>query len=303
VVARGLDPASAIIEVSPREGEYSLRESDILDIIAKEGHSIAIVLFGGVQYYTGQLFPMERITKRAKEHGCICGWDLAHAIGNVPLSLHDWNADFAVWCTYKYLNSGPGGIAGLFMHEKWNKIELPKFAGWWGHELSTRFDMPPKFSPIVGAQGFQQSNPSILAVASLLGSLQLFKEAGMMKPLRERSIQLTLMLESLLMRSKYFVPVDDVSHRYGAESSKQVGFTIITPTDPLQRGAQLSLLFLPVGSGVMKRVFDTLCQYGVIGDEREPDVIRLAPAPLYNSENDCREAASYLEKALDKVIA
>ncbi|TFK76538.1 kynureninase [Pluteus cervinus] len=299
VLAHGLDPATAILEISPREGEYTLRESDILDTIAKEGHSIALVLFSGVQYYTGQFFAMESITKKAKEQGCICGWDLAHAIGNVPLSLHDWGVDFAVWCTYKYLNSGPGGIAGLFMHEKWNQVERPRFAGWWGHELSTRFDMPPEFSPIIGAQGFQQSNPSVLALASLLGSLQVFKEAGMMAPLRERSIELTLLLESLLTQSKYFVPASQVK----SQANSKVCFTIITPTNPLERGSQLSLLFLPVGSGTMKRIFDVLCQHGVIGDEREPDVIRLAPIPLYNSEKDCQDAATYLEKAIDTVVS
>ncbi|KAG6850581.1 hypothetical protein H0H93_011249 [Arthromyces matolae] len=152
VRARGLDPATAIIEVSPREGEYTLREEDILEIVAKEGPSIALVLFSGIQYYTGQWFPMESITRKAKEQGCICGWDLAHAVGNVPLSLHDWDVDFAVWCTYKYLNSSPGGIAGLFINEKWNNVELPKSAGWWGHDLKTRFEMPPKFSAIEGGR-------------------------------------------------------------------------------------------------------------------------------------------------------
>jgi len=198
VLAHGLDPVKAIREISPREGEYILREEDILEVIEKEGSTIALVLFSGVQYYTGQWFPLQSITKKAKEMGCICGWDLAHAIGNVPISLHDWNVDFAVWCTYKYVNSGPGGIAGLFIHEKWHETAQPKYAGWWGHELSTRFAMPPKFSPIKGAQGFQQSNASPIVVASLLGSLQIFKKAGMMEPLRERSVELTGALERLL---------------------------------------------------------------------------------------------------------
>ncbi|KAG6903205.1 hypothetical protein C0995_002748 [Termitomyces sp. Mi166 len=298
VKAHDLDPATAIIEVSPREGEYTLREEDILEIIAKEGSSIALVLFSGVQYYTGQWFPMESITRKAKEQGCICGWDLAHAVGNVPLTLHEWDVDFAVWCTYKYLNSSPGGIAGLFVHEKWNNAELPKFAGWWGHELTTRFEMPPKFSPIVGAQGFQQSNPCILALASLLGSLQLFKEAGMMKPIRERSLLLTGTLERLLINSKYFVPPDEVRQLYPQPGSGEPGFTIITPNDASQRGAQLSLLFLPVGTGLMQKIFAELSNYGVIGDEREPDVIRLAPAPLYNTIGDCEQAVHYLEEAL-----
>ncbi|RDB21270.1 Kynureninase [Hypsizygus marmoreus] len=302
VVAHGLDPATAILEVSPREGEYTLREEDILDIIKKEGPSIALVLFSGVQYYTGQWFPMQEITSKAKEQGCICGWDLAHGVGNVPLSLHDWDVDFAVWCTYKYLNSSPGGIAGLYMHEKWNDIERPKFAGWWGHELSTRFDMPPKFSPIIGAQGFQQSNPCILALAALLGSLQIFKEVGMMGPIRERSLLLTGALEKHLLESEYFVPLRDVASRYSSNASAaKPGFTIITPTEPSKRGAQLSLLFLPIGSGVMQKVFAALSDYGVVGDEREPDVIRLAPIPLYNTIKDCERGAFYLEEAFKSI--
>ncbi|KAF8654132.1 hypothetical protein AX16_003663 [Volvariella volvacea WC 439] len=300
-LANGFDPSVAVLELSPREGEYTLREEDILSVIENEGDSIAIVLFSGIQYYTGQLFPMELITRKAKEKGCICGWDLAHAIGNVPLLLHDWDVDFAVWCTYKYLNSGPGGIAGLFIHEKWHAVERPKFAGWWGHELSTRFEMLPKFSPIKGAQGFQQSNPSVLALASLLGSLQVFKEAGFMGPLRERSLKLTQALETLLVQSEYFVPLGEVSRRYEVERSQQPGFTIITPSDPTQRGCQLSLLFLPLGSGLMKKIFDLLVQYGVIGDEREPDVIRLAPIPLYNSIKDCESAARYLDLAFGQL--
>ncbi|KAJ3561898.1 hypothetical protein NP233_g9908 [Leucocoprinus birnbaumii] len=298
-LAHGLDPKEAILELSPREGEYTLREEDILRILQEQGSSIALVLFSGVQYYTGQLFPMEIITKKAKEQGCICGWDLAHAVGNVPLKLHDWDVDFAVWCTYKYLNSGPGGIAGLFMHEKWNSIERPKFAGWWGHELATRFKMPPTFSPINGAQGFQQSNPSVLALASLLGSLEVLKEVGMMEPIRERSLQLTGALEKLLMGSKYYVSPSDVSQKYEKSGSTAPGFTIITPTEPSCRGAQLSLLILPMGSGLMQKVFDSLVSYGVIGDERQPDVIRLAPAPLYNTLIDCENAAKFLELAID----
>ncbi|KAJ7489805.1 pyridoxal phosphate-dependent transferase [Mycena galericulata] len=292
-LAHGLDPAKAVLEMSPRPGEYTLREQDILDTIAREGPSIALVIFSGVQYYTGQWFPMQSITRAAQDQGCICGWDLAHAVGNVPLSLHEWSVDFAVWCTYKYLNAGPGSIAGLYVHEKWKEAELPKFAGWWGHDPATRFAMPPKFSPIEGAQGFQQSNPSILAAASLLGSLQIFKEAGMMKPLRERSLQLTAALEKLLMQSKYFVPVDEAPTR---ESDKPA-FTIITPIDPDSRGAQLSLLFLP--TGVMQRIHDALTSLGVIGDERRPDVIRLAPAPLFNTLKDCEQGALSLERAFD----
>ncbi|KAG5646676.1 hypothetical protein DXG03_002666 [Asterophora parasitica] len=301
VKAHGLDPATAIIEVWPREGEYTLREEDILEVLEKEGPSIALVLFSGVQYYTGQWFPMQTITRKAKEQGALCGWDLAHGVGNVPLSLHDWDVDFAVWCTYKYLNSSPGGIAGLYVHEKWNDTQLPKFAGWWGHKLDTRFEMPPKFDPIVGAQGFQQSNPCIIALASLLGSLQVLKEAGMMGPVRERSLVLTGTLESLLVKSKYFVPVSEVQQQHPQPGSGAPGFTIITPSEPSKRGAQLSLLFLPIGSGVMQKIFARLSDYGVIGDEREPDVIRLAPTALYNTIKDCEQAAQYLEEAFKSI--
>ncbi|KIM49215.1 hypothetical protein M413DRAFT_438380 [Hebeloma cylindrosporum] len=298
-LAHGLDPATTILELSPREGEFTLREKDILDAIEKEGDSIALVLFSGIQYYTGQWFPMPAVTKKAQDKGCICGWDLAHAVGNVPLSLHDWGVDFAVFCTYKYVNSGPGGIAGLFIHEKWHETERPKFAGWWGHELSTRFAMPPTFSPIKGAQGFQQSNPSVLSVAALLGSLRVFKGAGMMLPIRERSLELTAALEKFLKRSRYYVPPSQVV--FPPEKGPEPGFTIITPDEPSARGAQLSLLFLPIGSETMRVVFDYLSKSGVIGDEREPDVIRLAPAPLYNTLKDCKHAAEVLEQALASI--
>jgi len=217
------------------------------------------------------------------------------------MSLHDWDVDFAVWCTYKYLNSGPGGIAGLFVHEKWHEIQQPKFTGWWGNKLSTRFEMQSRFDPIPGAQGFQQSNPSVTSLAALLGSLQLFKEAGMMAPLRERSLLLTAALEKLLVQSKYFVALNEVSQKYPEAPLGKPGFAIITPTDPSSRGAQLSLLFLPIGSDVMRNIFSALVAYGVIGDEREPDVIRLAPIPLYNTITDCELAAAYLDSAFESL--
>ncbi|KAI5122068.1 hypothetical protein M0805_006051 [Coniferiporia weirii] len=303
----GLDPSTAILALSPRPGEYTLREEDILQTIAREGSTIALVLFSGVQYYTGQWFPMENITKAAKAHGCICGWDLAHAVGNVPLRLHDWDVDFAVWCSYKYLNAGPGAIAGLFMHEKWADTVKPRHAGWWGHDPVTRFAMPSQFSPIRGPQGFQQSNPNVLSVASLLGSLQVFAQAGSMPALRARSVHLTGLLEGLLVRSKWYTPPQDVRAKYGTRADTKTairpGFTIITPEDPEGRGAQLSLLVLPQGSGMMQRVFDGLKRFGVIGDERRPDVIRLAPAPLYNTVEDCERAAAALERVFEGLDA
>ncbi|KZT26285.1 kynureninase [Neolentinus lepideus HHB14362 ss-1] len=311
VALHGLNPKDAILEVSPREGEFTLREDDILKVIREQGETIALVLFSGIQYYTGQWFPMKSIAQAAKEQGCMCGFDLAHAIGNVPLSLHDWRVDFAVWCSYKYLNSGPGGIAGLYMHDSWEGKVLPKLAGWWGHDPATRFQMPPRFSPIRGAQGLQQSNPSVLATVSLLGSLGVFEEAGMMESIRPRSITLTSLLERKLLESKWFVPVGEVAEKYlrgdnrPTEDSEKgrPGFTIITPSDPESRGAQLSLLFLPIGVGIMQKVFDGLLRHGVVGDERKPDVIRLAPAPLYNTAEDCERAAAVMETVLDSVKA
>ena len=274
-----------------------------------------MVLLSGVQYYTGQLFPIEAITKVAKQQGCICGWDLAHAVGNVPLSLHDWGVDFAVWCSYKYLNSGPGGIGGLYIHEKWNDkqteyVIIPQpdpcidhkrysYAGWWGHDPITRFAMPSTFSAIPGAQGYQQSNPSVLATASLLGSLHIFKEAGLMPALRARSLELTGFLEKRLHESRFYVPVESNLSEVSTPS-----FTIITPSDLASRGAQLSLLFLPNRNEVnevMRRVSKGLANYGVIGDKREPDVIRLAPAPLYNTLGDCERAALVLEEIFAKL--
>ncbi|VDB82800.1 unnamed protein product [Peniophora sp. CBMAI 1063] len=300
----GYEPSDAVLELFPRPGEHTLREEDILKVIAEQGSTIALVIFSGVQYYTGQWFPMERITKAAKAQGCICGWDLAHAVGNVPLSLHDWGVDWAVWCSYKYLNSGPGGIAGLFVHESWDDRLITNYAGWWGHDLSTRFAMPPKFQPIRGAGGFQQSNPPVLCVVSLLGSLQIFKEAGMMPALRARSVRLTGYLQSKLVRSRFYVPVEEIASRYPEDGSNtSPAFTIITPLDPDSRGTQLSLAFLPLGTGVMLKIFDGLKAHGVIGDERKPDVIRLAPTALYNTSEDCDKAARHLEEVFENLSA
>ncbi|KAI0256755.1 kynureninase [Lactifluus subvellereus] len=304
VQLHGFDPKDAIIEMLPRQGDFFLREEDILEVIEKQGSSIALVIFSGVQYYTGQWFPMQSITKAAKAQGCICGWDLAHAIGNVPLSLHDWDVDWAVWCSYKYLNSGPGGIAGLYVHEKWNQ-EKPRYAGWWGHDPATRFLMPPIFSPIRGAQGLQMSNPSVLGVASLLGSLRVFKEAGMVERLRVRSIELTAHLEGLLTQSAYFIPPHNAATRIPLCASsmdpaqhRRPAFTIITPSAANSRGSQLSLLFFSSDTELMSQVHEGLRSYGVIGDERHPDVIRLAPAALYNTIQDCKNAARCLEEVL-----
>jgi len=321
----GYDPKEAIIEVSPRPGEFALREEDILSVIAREGPEIALVLFSGVQYYTGQSFPIETITRAAQAQGCICGWDLAHAAGNVPLRLHEWGVDFAVWCTYKYLNSGPGGIAGLrvspfapppptTLQRAITRADTTSFslyfsflslrfccrlAGWWGHDPITRFSMPSTFLATPGAQGYQQSNPSALAIAALLGSLQVFSDVpGGMEALRRRSIVLTGFLEWRLKLSSFFISHGEL--RRCDSSPARVGFTIITPSTPEDRGAQLSLLFYPLG-GVADLAFAGLRKREVIGDERRPDVIRLTPAPLYNSYMDCLRAANAVEETLAEV--
>lgn len=244
------------------------------------------------------------------------------------MALHDWNVDFAVWCSYKYLNSGPGGVGGLFVHDKWESEKAPqyaflhrfrlqdcwtrilphlRYAGWWGHDPVTRFSMPPKFSAIPGAQGYQQSNPSVLATVSLLGSLQVFEEVGMMEPLRERSVLLTGYLESLLVKSAFYIAANLVSEKYPHEDETRArklppAFTIITPDAPESRGAQLSLLFFPAGSGIMLRVFDYLLSKGVVGDERKPDVMRLTPAPLYSTKLDCERAALALEEGFQLLV-
>jgi kynureninase len=289
--------------VHPRPGEYALHHDDIFAALEKDGSSIALVLFSGVQYYTGQWFPMRDITARARALGCIVGWDLAHAVGNVPMSLHDWGVDFAVWCTYKYLNSGPGGIGGLFVHERWDAQE-PRFAGWWGHTISSRFAMPPKFERTQGALGYQQSNPSVLDIASLLGSLSALRDAGSLPAVRARSVALTSLLLSLLKSSPFFVPLSECGDAFPCTTKeKPTGFTIITPEEEDRHGAQLSLLFLPIGGGVMQKVFARLKEEGVIGDEREPDVIRLAPAPLYNTDADCRKVVEVIQRAFEDITS
>ncbi|TNY24346.1 kynureninase [Rhodotorula diobovata] len=300
-------PSSSLLPVFPREGEHTIRTEDVLRIIANEGDSIAVICFGAVQYYTGEWFDMEAITKAGHAKGCIVSFDCAHAVGNVPLKLHEWGVDFACWCSYKYLNSGPGGIAGLFVHERWE--DRRRLHGWWGHDKATRFAMPATYSPLPGAAGWQFSNPSVLDVVSLLSSLRLFQEAGqvpmralaggqahgqpspILGSLREKSVDLTGYLELLLCASPYYRPATSFP-----PSSTAPAFTIITPLDPSRRGAQLSLLFHPVES--MDWIFDRLRERGVLGDERRPGVIRFAPVPMYNSWSDVREAAQALEEAM-----
>ncbi|KAG8954725.1 Kynureninase (L-kynurenine hydrolase) [Tulasnella sp. 424] len=303
----GFDPTTAVVHLQPRANEHSIRTSDILDAIKEHSSSLALVLLSGVQYYTGQYFAMPEITKAAHDAGALCGWDLAHAVGNVPLKLHDWDVDFAVWCTYKYLNSGPGGIGGLFVHEKWHKEKGVQYAGWWGHDEATRFQMPPVFQPIPGAQGFQQSNPSILNIASLLGSLEVFSRVHPTDPMsviREKSIRATAYLETLLRSCRFFVGPHDGEKVLkgevltGADKPMKGAFTIITPRAKDERGAQLSLLF---SEEAMPKVFNEMVKRGVIGDERHPGIIRFAPAPLYCSFEDVRKCVATLVEVLNSL--
>jgi len=261
----GYDPEDAIIEISPRAGAHIIEEEDILAAIKEAGDGLAVVLLGGVNYYTGQLFDMAAITKAAHEVGAYCGFDLAHAVGNVPMQLHDWEVDFACWCSYKYLNSGPGGVGGAYVHEKHgNNPNTFRLAGWWGNEEKTRFKMQKGFIPQIGAASWQMSNAPVFNMVAHRASLDLFDKATL-KSLREKSIRMTAYLEYLL---------EQLSH---------LSFSIITPKDPERRGAQLSLLFAERGPEVFKALTDN----GVIADWREPNVIRIAPVPMYNNFEDC----------------
>lgn len=278
VLFHKLDPEEAIIELHPRQGEHTLRTEDIIQSIEANKDEVALVLMGGVQYYTGQFFDLKEITKVAHKVGALAGFDLAHAIGNVPLQLHDWEVDFAVWCSYKYLNGSPGGTGGAFVHSKHaSDKSLPRFAGWWGHIETERFKMEKGFKPIPGADGWQLSNAPILSMAALKASLEIFDMAGF-TALRKKSIALTGYLQYLIMLS-----------------ANNSGIKIITPTDPDARGCQLSLI-IPEGG---RDLFKILTANGIIADWREPDVIRISPVPLYNSFSEVFLFGSILNKALN----
>ncbi len=277
----GFDPDEAVIEVAPRSGEHLIRNEDILAKIDELGDSLALVLFGGVNYYTGQLFDMPAIVKSGHKVGAIVGFDLAHAAGNIVLQLHDWEVDFAAWCTYKYLNSGPGGAGGMFIHEKHAaNTSLVRFAGWWGHDKSERFKMEKGFRAMPTAEGWQLSNAPVMAMAIHLASLEIFDEAGM-KNLAAKSRKLTAYLEEIIL---------DISKR----NSQRCRLEIITPKEEKFRGAQLSILI----HGKGKAVFTALSEQGVVADWREPNVIRIAPVPLYNSFEDVYRFGQCLENAV-----
>lgn len=278
----GLDPADTIVEVAPRAGEHTIREEDIHAKIAEVGDELALVFWGGVNYYTGQVFDMAAMAQSAHAVGALCGIDLAHGVGNISLQLHDWKVDFACWCSYKYLNSGPGGISGVFVHEKHaDKPELPRFAGWWGYEEETRFMMAPDFKPMQGAQGWQLSNAPVFSMACCKASMDIFDEVGMER-LEAKSLLLTNYMEYVL---------NDISGRY-----ERCNFEIITPQETIARGCQLSVLM----HGQGKELFDFLTAEGVIADWREPNVIRMAAVPLYNTFEDIYQLGQIIEKGLNR---
>jgi len=271
-----LEPEDSLIELTPREGEATLRTDDILETIEREGESIALVMLGGVNYYTGQAFDMRSITDAGHRVGAVVGFDLAHAAGNIELKLHDWDVDFAAWCSYKYLNGGPGSVGGAFVHERHaQRFELPRFAGWWGHDKETRFLMGPEFRPMAGAEGWQISNPPILQMAALRASLEIFEEVGM-PALAAKSRRLTGYLESL---------IDEIGDDR---------ISIITPRDTTQRGCQLSIRVRDAD----RTLHEQLVANGVFADWREPDVIRIAPVPSYNSFADVYRFAEIINSCL-----
>lgn len=275
------DPEEALVEIAPREGEDTLRTEDIIATIEEHKNELCLVMMGGLQYYTGQFFDLEKITKVAHKVGAYAGFDLAHAAGNIELKLHDWDVDFASWCTYKYLNSGPGNVSGIYIHERFaNDKNLPRFAGWWGHDEAERFKMQKGFIPMEGADGWQLSNTNVLGHAAHYASLEIFKEVGM-KALRKKSILLTGYLEFLI-------------NEFNKEEKI---LEILTPKEPENRGCQLSLYLLKYG----KPLFDELMRRGVLGDWREPDVIRLAPVPLYNTFEEQYQFIEKLREAVEAV--
>lgn len=277
----GFDPKDAIVEIFPREGEVTLHTEDIIQKINEHADELALVLFAGINYYTGQLFDLEAITQAGHKAGAYVGFDLAHAAGNVPLKLHDWGADFACWCSYKYMNSGPGGISGIFVHEKhFENKELDRFAGWWGYREDKRFLMAPGFDAAAGADGWQVSTSPILLLALFKASMAIFDDAGSIDTLRAKSMALTGYMEFL---------INELNLQHGEEV-----FKIITPVNPQERGCQLSIVCRQNAKAIFKHLADN----GVIGDWREPDVIRLSPVPLYNSFTDVFMAVQQMAAAI-----
>ena len=278
----GFDFKEAIVEVHPREGEFAIRHEDILASIDEHKDQLAMVLFGGVNYYTGQVFNMKSITEVVHKAGAIAGFDLAHAAGNIEMHLHDWEVDFACWCSYKYLNSGPGGVAGIYIHKKHaNDKTLQRFAGWWGHDKENRFKMGQDFNPIATAEGWQLSNGPILLMAAHKASLDIFEAAGF-KNVVEKSKQLSAYLLFIL---------DDINKSLSGKLIQ-----VITPRNEEERGCQISMLMLERG----REIFEALGKHGIIADWREPNVIRVAPAPLYNSFEDVWRFGDVIKRLLTR---
>lgn len=281
----GYNTSDAIIEVFPREGEYTLRTDDILSEIKENGEEIALILFGGVNYFTGQHYNMEAITKAGHAVGALVGFDLAHAAGNVRLQLHDWKVDFACWCSYKYQNSGPGGIGAIFVHEDhFDSAHINRFAGWWGYEEEKRFKMEKGFVPESGADGWQVSCTQVMPMALYYASLKIFERAGFIETLSDKSKTLTSYL--------YFI-IKQINHELGLEQ-----FKVITPESEAERGAQLSIIAMSHG----REIFKHLSANYVLGDWREPNVIRLSPVPLYNSFADVFHAGQLLTNITRKLL-
>jgi kynureninase len=282
----GFDPKAGLIRLKPREGEHALRTEDICDTIERHESSTALVMLGGVNYLTGQFFDIPAITAFARQRGITVGWDLAHAAGNIDVRLHDWGPDFACWCSYKYLNAGPGAVAGAFVHDRWltadRSKQLPRFEGWWGTDPATRFKMGPDFQPVASADAWQLSNPPILAMAPLRASLELFDRATM-PALRAKSLRLVEFMAQMLARLNA-----------DAQKAGKHGISVLTPTDPNARGCQWSLV-LP---GDARAMHTRLGELGVMTDFREPNVIRVAPVPLYNSFHDVWRLAEALRTSL-----
>lgn len=278
VAHHGFSPEDAIIEIKRREGEHNIRLEDILTKIEEVGSELALVMIGGVNYYTGQVFDMKTITQKGHSVGAKVGWDLAHAAGNIKLELHNWGVDFAAWCSYKYMNSGPGNVSGIFIHEKHHNSDLPRFAGWYGHNKERRFLMEPQFDPVKGAEGWQISNLPILSLAPYLASVDMFGKVGMDALIRKRE-KITAYLEFVLK-----------------EISKEIkgNFEIITPENPAERASQISVFL----HGEGKELFNYLMKNGVITDWREPNVIRLAPVPLYCSYQDVYQFGQVLKQGI-----
>lgn len=276
----GFNPKDVVVEIAPREGETTIRNEDVLAKIVELGDSLAMVMMGGVNFYTGQLFNMPEITKAGHSVGAIVGFDLAHAAGNVQVKLNEWGVDFAAWCSYKYLNSGPGSVAGIFVHEKHHKDEsLPRFHGWWGNKADSRFKMERSFQPFHSAEAWQLSNAPVFSMAVHRASLEIYKEAGM-EALCEKSKKLT---------GYTFACIQKINEEAGAELIQ-----ILTPQNVNERGCQISMVMKKNG----RNVFDALLKNGILTDWREPDVIRIAPVPLYNSYKDVFNFYSTLKRIL-----